>query len=221
MNEIVKRLICVLIGYGLGCIQNAYIICKKVKGVDIRNYGSGNAGTTNVMRLLGKKWGITVLALDIAKGVLGPLLAAILFGYSNRHLLLWAGIGVITGHSYPCWMKFRGGKGVATTIGVYCISMPIPFCIAAVPSLTFMGLTKYVSVGSLTFAVLLSVLSIVFYHSYPHGAEMILLTFAMAVHCFYVHRGNISRLIHGKESKMGDHVSVDQPNTPRHTNSSK
>ena len=120
------RLICLLIGYAIGCIQMAYLICKWAGGIDIRKHGSGNAGTTNVVRVMGAKMGLLILVLDIAKGIAAFLICAALFSggsaYSTGEMGLIPGLygalGAVVGHDFPIQLKGRGGKGSATTIGI-------------------------------------------------------------------------------------------------------
>ena len=208
MDLLIQRACCLLIGYAFGCLQFAYILGKLVKGIDIRDYGSGNAGTTNVIRVMGKRWGYLTLFLDIIKAVAAVLVAASIYGYSEKYLLWWAGIGVILGHNYPFYMQFRGGKGVAATIGILLAADPrvVAFCL--IPSVLILYLSKYMSLASLTYMVLQLTFTAIFYYDQAHGVEIILLSLIMAVSGFYRHRANIQRLLEGKESKMGQKVKV-------------
>ena len=201
MNEYLARLIAVLIGYSFGCIQFAYIFGKAIKHIDIRQYGSGNAGTTNVIRVMGLKWGLITLTCDILKAVAGVLVCALIFGYDQKYLLLWTGVGVVLGHNYPFYMQFKGGKGVAAMIGIFLAADFRMLLIAGIPSLFVLYFSRYMSLASLTYMVLLVVCAICFYHGAPHGLEVILLTSGLAASTFWRHRANIKRLLNGTKKE--------------------
>lgn len=206
----IERILCVLIGYGFGCLQFAYILGKILKGVDIRKYGSGNAGTTNAIRVLGTKIGITTLVLDIVKAVAALVVIALLWGYDQKQLLLWGGIGVVLGHNYPFYMQFKGGKGVAATIGIFLATDIRLLVLAGVPALIILATTKYMSLASLSYMLLLVVVSAIFYIGTPIGLEVLALVIALSISGFWRHRGNIKRLIRGEEVKMGQKVKIEQ-----------
>lgn len=202
--EVLTRLACVAIGYAFGCIQFAYIFGKARNGIDIRDYGSGNSGTTNAIRVLGFKWGMATLICDVAKAALAVTVAGLIFGFSQKQLMLWSGVGVVIGHNHPFYMQFKGGKGVAAMIGIYLVTDLRMTLIAAVPALILLAVFRYMSLGSITGMAMLIVLSIVFYHGAPHGLEVILLTVVLAGSVIIRHRGNIKRLINGTERKLGE-----------------
>ena len=204
-----ERLLCIGLGYVFGCLQFAYILGKVLKGIDIRQYGSGNAGTTNAIRVLGTKIGIATLVLDILKAVAALVIIALIWGYDQKHRLLWGGIGVVLGHNYPFYMQFRGGKGVAATIGIFLAADIRLLLIAGIPALVLLAITKYMSVASLTYMLLLVITTAFFYLGQPHGVEVLILAAVLALSGFWRHRGNIKRLLHGQEVKMGQKVSVD------------
>lgn len=206
----IERILCVLIGYGFGCLQFAYILGKILKGVDIRKYGSGNAGTTNAIRVLGTKIGITTLVLDIVKAVAALVVIALLWGYDQKQLLLWGGIGVVLGHNYPFYMQFKGGKGVAATIGIFLATDIRLLVLAGVPALIILATTKYMSLASLSYMLLLVVVSAIFYIGTPIGLEVMALVIALSISGFWRHRGNIKRLIRGEEVKIGQKVKIEQ-----------
>lgn len=205
-----ERILCVLIGYGLGCLQFAYILGHLLKGIDIRKYGSGNSGTTNAIRVLGTKIGITTLVLDIIKAVVALVIIALIWGYDQKQLLLWGGIGAVLGHNYPFYMQFKGGKGVAATIGIFLAADIRLLVLAGVPALIILATTKYMSLASLTYMLLLVVTTVIFYVGTPIGIEVILLVFVLSVSGFWRHRSNIKRLIRGEEVKMGQKVKIEQ-----------
>ena len=129
------RIICLLIGYAFGLFQTAFIY-GKLHGIDIREHGSGNAGTTNSLRVLGKKAGIIVLLFDIIKCILAVVTVKLIFGETYKDMLpllqIYAGAGAILGHNFPFYLKFKGGKGIATTAGLI-LSFPWPFVALAAP----------------------------------------------------------------------------------------
>ena len=147
-----ERVICLIIGYAFGLFQTAFIY-GKLHGIDIREHGSGNAGTTNTLRVLGTKAGLIVLAGDIIKCILAIVISGLIFGVSHPDeiylLKLYAAAGAILGHNFPFYLHFRGGKGIAATAGLI-----LSFHIAFLPMgvIIFFGtffLTHYVSLGSL------------------------------------------------------------------------
>ncbi|MGN0425167.1 MAG: glycerol-3-phosphate 1-O-acyltransferase PlsY [Acetatifactor sp.] len=206
-----ERLICLLIGYAFGLFQTAYFIGKR-HGIDIRQYGSGNSGTTNALRVLGTKVGLMVFAGDCLKCMLAVWLVRILFSSSCADhiylLCLYAGAGAILGHNYPFYMNFKGGKGIAATAGLVLSFHPY-FIIVGV--LLFFGIfftTHYVSLGSLTVytAMLIELVICGQLGVFPgmnqaQLIEMYALFGAMTVLAFWKHRENIKRLIHGNERK--------------------
>ena len=205
-----ERILCVLIGYSLGCLQFAYILGHLLKGIDIRKYGSGNSGTTNAIRVLGTKIGITTLVLDIIKAVVALVIIALIWGYDQKQLLLWGGIGAVLGHNYPFYMQFKGGKGVAATIGIFLAADIRLLVLAGVPALIILATTKYMSLASLTYMLLLVVTTVIFYVGTSIGIEVILLVLVLSVSGFWRHRSNIKRLIRGEEVKMGQKVKIEQ-----------
>ncbi len=208
---VLLRLLCLLIGYGFGCIQWAYLIGRK-KGIDIRNFGSGNSGTTNAMRVMGEKTGLIVFFLDLGKGLACLLLIGALLGRSHADavylLKMWAFAGVVLGHDYPFYMNFRGGKGVAVMAGFafgYHIAI-LPFAAAAFffPFLT----THFVSLGSLCVYAVSCIAVIVqghlgVYHmaSPAMTAETDVIMVLLTIMAFWRHRSNIRRLRDGNERK--------------------
>ena len=205
-----ERILCVLIGYGFGCLQFAYILGHLLKGIDIRKYGSGNSGTTNAIRVLGTKIGITTLVLDIIKAVVALVIIALIWGYDQKQLLLWGGIGVVLGHNYPFYMQFKGGKGVAATIGIFLTADIRLLVLAGVPALILLATTKYMSLASLTYMLLLVVMAAIFYIGTPIGIEVLALVVLLSISGFWRHRANIKRLLRGEEVKMGQKVKIDQ-----------
>lgn len=211
MNDYLIRLICVLIGYFFGCIQFSYILGKLEKKIDIRDYGSGNAGYTNALRVMGNRIGFWTLTGDILKAVIALGIIALIWGYDAKWLMLWGGAGVVLGHNHPFYMQFKGGKGVAAMIGIYLITDLRMLLIAGIPALVLLYLTKYMSLASITYMVLLIVTSVVFYLKAPFGLEVIVITAVLCLTTIIRHRGNIQRLIAGTERKMGQKETPSAP----------
>ena len=204
------RIICLAIGYVFGLFQTSYIIGKR-HGIDIRNYGSGNAGTTNMMRTMGTKAGLLTFAGDCLKCILAVSLVRVLFHgeYSSMmHLLvLYTAAGVILGHNFPFYLNFRGGKGIAATAGLVLSFHPV---MAVLGIITFFGIfftTHYVSLGSLAVYAGLMIEMVVFGQmgwfdlSQNHLIELYILMALLTALAYWKHRGNIKRLLEGTERK--------------------
>lgn len=205
------RLVCILIGYCFGLIQSAYII-GRIKGIDIRNYGSGNAGTTNAMRVMGTKAGLVVFVMDILKCIVAILLVTALFGKAHPEaiylLKTYTLAGCVLGHDYPFYMKFKGGKGVAVIAGFviafHWTFLPVAIIVFTVPFV----LTHYVSLGSLLLYTACLVLMIIEGSlgvftpaAQPVLIEMYIVMGVLTAMAFSKHRANIKRLFNGTERK--------------------
>ena len=193
------RVICIVIGYFFGCFQSAYIIGKVVAKIDIREHGSGNAGTTNTIRVIGKIAGLSVFALDILKTVIAYVICAYIFKENEVPLPgIYAGVGVILGHNFPVFLKFKGGKGAASLIGlILCIDWRAAV-IAYVCGFISLAATRFVSLASLIISLLTPVTLVYFQYS----LEVIIISVLVMILSFFQHRENIGRLIKGKESKL-------------------
>jgi glycerol-3-phosphate acyltransferase PlsY len=197
-------IIVVIAAYLLGSIPTGFLVAK-AKGVDIRAVGSGNIGATNAMRALGRPAGIFVLLMDAAKGYCAVLAASFIAQWLNapgadaENLCIIAGIFAVLGHNYSCWIKFKGGKGVATTAGVYLALAPWPLLIALGVFVLAALLTRYVSVGSIAAAV---TLPIAVYCTQQNDALNIVTLF-LGVMVIYKHKTNIQRLMAGTENRLG------------------
>lgn len=200
-----------LIGYVFGMFQTAYIY-GRMNGIDIRTVGSGNAGTTNALRVLGKKAGLIVLLGDMLKMILAVVIVRLLFGESYADsvymLVLYTAAGVILGHNYPFYLGFRGGKGIAATAGLIAC-LPLSFwAVGIVVFATAFLTTHYVSVGSLLVYVAL-VIQLIFcgQTGYFEGmtqsalTEMYIVAICLMVLAFWRHRTNIQKLMNGTERK--------------------
>lgn len=184
------------LSYLIGSIPFSYLIPKWIGKIDIRLHGSGNTGTTNVVRTLGMKVGVLAFIGDFLKGLIPTLIGLIWLGEIGG--IIGALLSVI-GHCYPVWLKFKGGKGVATSAGVMLVLLPDLFVMLLLVQFAVIFLTRYMSLASIISACLLPVLSFVFSKSMP------LLAFSIALGLFviYRHRSNLKRLIQGTESKLG------------------
>ena len=196
-----------IIAYAIGSVNFSVILSKKMAGFDVREKGSGNAGSTNMLRSVGKKAAAITLVCDILKGVVAILIAVILgwiFKESDKALLVQiAGILVIIGHTFPIFFEFKGGKGVATSLGVLLMTNWQIGLICLIFALMLMAVTRMVSLGSISAAVLFPVLTL-FIHSHyivPGRGYFIYSIILAAIVCFN-HRENIRRIINGKENKL-------------------
>ena len=207
-----------LAAYLIGSIPTGFLVAK-AKGVDIRAVGSGNIGATNAMRVLGKPAGILVLLMDALKGFaacyfLPPLIwnqlaphYSGLFVYFDKaspelqtRYYLVAGIFAVLGHNYPCWLKFKGGKGIATTAGVYLALAPWGLLAALIVFVLAVLLTRYVSVGSISAAV---ALPITVWVMSPDNLLLGIVTTTLGALAIYKHKSNIQRLLAGTENRLG------------------
>ncbi len=195
------RFICMILGYGIGCLQSAYLVGRFAGHVDLRQYGSGNLGTTNALRVLGKKAGAITFVCDILKSVLGFLLCKMIFQQIPL-AGLYGCVGVILGHDFPFYLNFKGGKGIACMIGlVLCLSITTWY----LPAFAFgIGIicivaTRYVSLGSMCFAVMIPI--VLYKTAFP--LEGVVITICLTALALYQHRANIVRLLSGNENKLG------------------
>ncbi|MCS7462453.1 glycerol-3-phosphate 1-O-acyltransferase PlsY [Paenibacillus doosanensis] len=190
--------ISIIIAYLLGSISFSYLAGKLLKGIDIREHGSGNAGATNTLRILGVGPAVTVLILDALKGVAGVLIGRWLGG-GDVLIEALCGLAAISGHNWPIYFGFRGGKGIATTIGVMITVAPMAVVYAGIVCILAIVLTRYVSLGSLLFTALLPLF--IWFMQGPK--EIFWLSLFVFVFAWFRHRGNIVKLVKGQESKIG------------------
>ncbi len=203
---LLKILICLAVGYGFGCFSTSYVI-GKINSIDIRNYGSGNAGTTNALRTLGWKAGFLTFLGDAIKAIVAVLLIRFIIQDQayGQLLLLYVGLGVVLGHNFPVWLHFRGGKGIAATGGVM-LAFDWRLGLAALAVfLIVVILTRYVSLGSLMISLLFPVWIVLLY---PGNIHMLIVSVIFTVSAFIKHRTNIKRLINGTENKLGQKVKI-------------
>jgi glycerol-3-phosphate acyltransferase PlsY len=190
------------VAYLLGSIPFGLILTKLFGRGDVRKEGSGNTGATNVARVAGPLAGILTLLLDGAKGAVAVLIAA---RYSNENAtwMVIAGLAALMGHCFPAWLKFKGGKGVATAAGVYLMLCPAAFLGGLILFLLVVGFSHYVSLGSVAAAVAMPLL--MYFLWAPHHAPPPVVTFgalAVAMLIVYKHDGNLQRLVEGTEPKF-------------------
>lgn len=206
-----ERLLCVGIGYLFGLLQSGYLYGKS-KQMDIRQYGSGNAGSTNVLRVMGKRAALIVYLGDFLKAVAAMVLVRILFADSSLGpdlLAMYAGLGVTLGHNYPFYLKFKGGKGIASMTGIF-TAMDLRISVVCLILFTVtVFVTRYVSLGSILISIAFCVLLIYFG---SHGAyqvapecqiELYGLVIVLMLLAIWRHRANIRRLLSGTENKVG------------------
>ncbi|UOE92354.1 glycerol-3-phosphate 1-O-acyltransferase PlsY [Alkalihalobacillus sp. LMS39] len=199
--EILVPVIAIIASYLVGSLSFSYIIAKKIKKVDIREHGSGNAGATNTLRVLGVGPAVTVLLLDVAKGVAAVLVTVAITGPGLVPAL--AGLAAILGHNWPVYYGFRGGKGVATTIGAIASLAFIPALIGGAVAIATIAITRFVSLGSLLFMLTTTIAIILLKNTYDYPISYFYLAWVVTVLSFWRHRANITRLVQGKESKLG------------------
>ena len=201
-----------IIAYFIGSINFSVILSRKMAGFDVRDKGSKNAGTTNMLRTVGKKAALITLICDILKGVISVFIAFILgliIGETNKALLVQiAGIFVIIGHTFPIFFEFRGGKGVATALGVLITTNYQIGLICLVFALVIMAITRMVSIGSVLAAILYPILTIFIHNNYlvqgTEGMDFGYIIYGIIIGLFvcFNHRENIKRILNGTENKL-------------------
>lgn len=220
-SNALKPALVLVIGYLLGSIPFGYLIVRATQGADVRETGSGGTGATNVSRRAGKAAGVLTLILDALKGAGAVAIAKSIFGlpiiasggyigssadstYAGWFVAL-AGIAAIVGHIFPAWLRFRGGKGVATGVGVFLMLTPIPVGLAAIVFIVIVASTRYVSLGSVLAAIAIPIF-VLLQHSFIRPidpfAPIMSAAVAGAALIVFAHRANISRLLAGNESKF-------------------
>lgn len=206
-----ERLLCILIGYACGLFQTGYLY-GKLNHIDIRDYGSGNSGTTNALRTLGKKAGLITFLGDCFKCVLAVVIVKLIFVTSHPDTItllgMYAGFGAVLGHNYPFYMKFKGGKGIAATGGLILATNFWMAVIALAIFIAVVAVTRYVSVGSLV-VVIVFLIEVLTYGSrggfglsQPYLYEMYAVAAVLVISAFYKHKSNIKRLMSGTENKL-------------------
>lgn len=207
-----ERIICLAIGYVFGLFQTGYIY-GKLHQVDIRTMGSGNAGTTNALRTMGWKAGAITFLGDAFKCIFAVVAVRLIFGDSHPEMIsmltMYAGMGAVLGHNYPFYLKFKGGKGIAATAGLLASTTNLPMTLICLMAFaTVVGITRYVSVGSLVVVTLYLIEIIVYGQMGGFGVsggylyEMYAIAALLLVSAVYKHKENIRRLMNGTENKL-------------------
>lgn len=200
-----KEFLLIAIAYCIGSIPTSVWVSRIFFNVDIRDYGSGNAGATNTFRVLGSRWGTFVMVVDVLKGVAATSLYVLLPYYVNSewdrtNLMVGLGLAAVLGHIFPIWADFRGGKGVATLFGMVLAIQPLVAVCCVIVFLLVLYLTRFVSLSSILASLAFAVLILFIFNE----KEPLYRAFAIAVALLVVltHQKNISRLLRGSESKV-------------------
>lgn len=203
MNQ--EILITIIFAYLMGSIPTAYLLGKWIKNIDIREHGSGNVGATNVFRVLGKKWGIIALLVDVLKGAIAVLFSIYFLGDDNSswYYLLAMAFSFL-GHLFPIWLKFKGGKGVAVAGGAFLVLKPLEVCLVILVFLITVTISRYVSLGSILASFFFPIF--VYLNFTDQNSELltpyIIISIIIALAIILMHKKNIKRLIDGNENKI-------------------
>lgn len=184
-----------LMGYFLGNISPSYLSGKWFRNLDIREHGSGNAGATNVIRVLGWRFGVPVFLLDMLKGFGAAAIGSALGGEVGAAL---AAFGVVIGHDFPVFLNFRGGKGIASTTGIFLFLFPVPALISVLLFVLLVWATRMVSVGSLGFVTCMLIYTL----ASAQPAALVSLAAVLMVFAYYRHAANIGRILRGEENRL-------------------
>jgi glycerol-3-phosphate acyltransferase PlsY len=208
MMDLFRPAIVIIVAYLIGSIPFGYLIVRHKVGEDVRESGSGGTGATNVSRRAGKAAGVVTLLLDALKGAVAIVVAHRLIGEVGPNidwLTAVAAMAAIAGHIFPVWLRFRGGKGVATGVGVFLMLAPIAVSCAAIMFLVLVFITKYVSLGSIVAAAMIPLfvfMDMVFSEPISDLRPLLTATVVGAMLIIFAHRGNIRRLAEGTEPKF-------------------
>jgi glycerol-3-phosphate acyltransferase PlsY len=201
MNEFLL----IIVAYLIGSIPTSVWVSKHFFGIDIREYGSGNAGATNTFRILGSKWGSFVMLVDVIKGVVSTSLYLLLPHYLTNELhqtnfMLGLGLAAVLGHIFPIWANFKGGKGVATLLGMAVAIQPIVAACCIAVFLTVLFLTRFVSLSSVLAGIAFMVFILFVFNEQPTFYRIFAVMVALMV--VLTHQKNIGRILNGTESKV-------------------
>ncbi len=204
MERILPYLLFVPLAYLLGAVPFGFLIAR-ARGIDIRTVGSGNIGATNVLRSVGKSWGILTLVLDALKGLLPalgfPILARTIFDLDDGSIMrVVCGCTAVLGHNYPVYLKFKGGKGVATTAGALIGIAPTALLVGLITFAVVFGVSRMVALGSISAAIVIPIASWWLYHGENHLTPAVLTVLGILV--IWRHRANIGRILNGKENRI-------------------
>lgn len=200
-----KEFLLIVMAYCIGSIPTAIWISRAYFGIDIRDYGSGNAGATNVFRTLGSRWGTVVMAVDVLKGVIATSLYILLPYYltsewDRTNFMVGLGLAAVLGHIFPVWAEFRGGKGVATLFGMIIAIQPLVAICCVGVFLLVLYMTRFVSLSSILASIAFAVFILFIFNEKEPLYRAFAITVAMMV--ILTHQKNITRLLRGSESKV-------------------
>lgn len=193
------EVIAIVVSYLLGSVSFSILFARWLRKIDIRQHGSGNAGATNTLRVLGKGPAAAVFLLDIAKGIAAVALGQAIAGEQGSWLAVLCGLASIAGHNWPIFFRFKGGKGIATTVGALIYMAPLPVVAAGIVAIVVIVITRYVSLGSMVFAVLVPIILGLADEIGPVFWGAVIL----ALLAILRHRKNIVKLLNGTENKLG------------------
>lgn len=194
----ILKIVAIIACYLLGSVSFSVLLARLLRGIDIRQHGSGNAGATNTLRVLGTGPAILVLSLDVLKGI-AAVWIGIWLGGDNEWLPGLCGLAAITGHNWPVYFRFRGGKGIATAIGVLATLCFLPALYAGIIAILSIVFTRYVSLGSLIFVLLTPVFLVLMSYPWP----VFWISIVIFVFAWWRHRSNIVKIVQGRENKLG------------------
>jgi len=200
-----KEFLLILMAYAIGSIPTALWISKAFFGIDIRDYGSGNAGATNTFRTIGSRWGTVVMVVDVLKGVLATSLYILLPYYltsewDRTNFMVGLGLAAVLGHIFPIWAEFRGGKGVATLFGMIIAIQPLVAVCCVAVFLLVLYMTRFVSLSSILASIAFAIFILFIFNEKEPLYRAFAITVAMMV--ILTHQKNITRLLRGNESKV-------------------
>jgi acyl phosphate:glycerol-3-phosphate acyltransferase len=198
-----ESIISLLIAYLLGSIPTGLLLTRALKGIDIREHGSKNIGATNVFRVVGKKWGIVVLIIDAFKGWLAVTLPFRLFpGELPEVFGIALAAATLAGNTFPVWLKFKGGKGIATSLGVFLGLLPVPALVTFGLWSAVFAITRILSVASLAAAFFFPAAIYFFQPKNESFPYFLIMSLFLPVFICYTHRANIQRLLKGEEKRL-------------------
>ena len=198
---VVAILTALIVPYILGSIPTGYLLVKYLKGIDVRTVGSGNIGATNVQRVLGMKGFLWVLFLDALKGYIPVMVISVLFGAKYPGVVMIAALSAVLGHTFTIFLNFKGGKGIATSLGVFLALAPVSVFSDLVVFSVLLFFFRYISLGSIVCSVLLPVFIFIYGEGGVYNLVLVLAA-GLAAFVVYKHKANIQRLIEGTENKF-------------------
>ena len=204
-GKFMPYIVTAMIAYLIGSVNFSVLISKKMAGFDVRDKGSGNGGTTNILRTVGKKAAILTLVADILKGVVAVLIAVGIEKIVHTETAIFvqiAAVAVVVGHTFPVFFGFRGGKGVATSLGILLLLNWEIGLICFIFAISLMAVTRMVSLGSISAAVLFPVLTIFIHEHYLVDGNYLIFGIIMAAFIIFNHRTNVKRILNGTENKL-------------------